>query len=101
MPGGISLQQVHKNGAGRQTPCIALPPPFNMQNPETPPIPLTREEIASVREKARAGNLPTLETLRRFIASTRKSWLAKPVEKTQGKSRVKKEPPSEKEIDFF
>lgn len=68
---------------------------------QTHPIPLTRDEIAAVRENARAGRLPTLETLRRFIASTRKSWLAKPAEKTQGKSRTVKPVVTEKDVDFF
>lgn len=62
---------------------------------------LTKEEAAQARADASAGRPPSLETLRRFVATIRKSWTAKPPEKTQGKSRVKAPTVDENQIDFF
>jgi hypothetical protein len=61
----------------------------------------SREELAAHRAAAAKGEIPSLEIVRKFIASIRRSWLAKPVEKTQGKSRVIKTSPTEKDVDFF
>ena len=63
--------------------------------------PLTKAEADAARAEASAGRPPSLEILRRFIATIRKSWLAKPPEKTQGKSRTKAAPVDESQIDFF
>lgn len=67
----------------------------------TPPEPLSKAELASLRAQASQGVFPTLDTLRRVIHTIRKSWLAKPAEKTTGKSRVSKPKPDEAQIDFF
>lgn len=66
-----------------------------------PPEPLTKAELATLRAEASQGIFPTMDTLRRVIFTIRKSWAAKPVEKTQGKSRVSKPKPDEAQIDFF
>lgn len=63
--------------------------------------PLTKAEADAARAEASAGRPPSLEILRRFIATIRKSWLAKPAEKTQGKNRTKAAPVDENQIDFF
>ena len=63
--------------------------------------PLTKAEADAARSAAAAGRPPSLETLRRFIATIRKSWLAKPPEQTKGKSRDKKPLVDENQIDFF
>lgn len=63
--------------------------------------PLTKAEADALRASAAAGNPPTLETLRRFIATIRKNWTAKPEAQTKGKSRDKKKPLDENQIDFF
>lgn len=63
--------------------------------------PLSKDEAAQARADASAGRPVSLETLRRFIATIRKNWTAKPAEKTQGKSRTKAAPPDENQIDFF
>ena len=65
------------------------------------PDKLTPAELASLRARAAAGEIPTLEICRLFIASIRKSWLAKPDAQTKGKSRTKKVIPDENQIDFF
>jgi len=68
----------------------------------TDPItPLTKDEAAQARADASAGRSVTLETLRRFIATIRKNWSAKPPEQTKGKSRTKAAPVDENQIDFF
>lgn len=66
-----------------------------------PPEPLTKSEAETLRARASAGELPSLESLRRFIATIRKNWTAKPEAQTKGKSRDKKKPPDENQIDFF
>lgn len=66
-----------------------------------PITPLTKDEAAQARADASAGRPVTLETLRRFIATIRKSWSAKPPEQTKGKSRTKAAPVDENQIDFF
>lgn len=68
-------------------------------NSETPP--LTRQELAHYRQEAAAGRLPSLEIIRRFIATIRKGWTSKPEEKTKGKSRTKAPTVTEDKIDFF
>lgn len=70
-----------------------------MSEPYFPP--LSKSEQAEARARASAGEMPSLETLRRFVATVRKSWLAKPDTQTKGKSRDKKPAPDDKQIDFF
>lgn len=63
--------------------------------------PLTKGEADTLRARGSAGEMPSLESLRRFVATIRKSWLSKPDSQTKGKSRDKKAPPSEDQVDFF
>lgn len=69
----------------------------------TPPeiLPLSKAEADQARAEASAGRPPSLEILRRFIATIRKNWTAKPPEQTKGKSRDKKPVVDENQIDFF
>ncbi len=67
----------------------------------SPIEPLSKSEADALRARAAAGEPPSFESLRRFIATIRKSWLAKPDAQTKGKSRDKKAPPSEDQVDFF
>ena len=61
----------------------------------------SKEELAAHRAAAARGVIPSLETVRKFIASIRKTWAAKPDVQTKGKSRNKKDKPDEAQIDFF
>jgi hypothetical protein len=63
--------------------------------------PLSKTEAAEARARASAGEMPSLDLLRRFVATIRQSWLAKPDAQTKGKSREKKPSPDDKQIDFF
>lgn len=65
------------------------------------PQPLSKDEAAALRASTAAGNPPTLDILRRFIATIRKTWTAKPDAQTKGKSRDKKPVADENQIDFF
>lgn len=67
----------------------------------TTPEPLSKAEAAEARARASAGEMPSLEILRRFVATIRKSWTAKPDSQTKGKSRNKKPAPDDKQINFF
>lgn len=58
-------------------------------------------ELATHREAAARGSIPSLEVCAKFIRSIRKTWNAMPKAKTTGKSRVKKEKPDERQVDFF
>ena len=67
-----------------------------------PFLPFTKEEKLLAQAAAMRGEIPSFETVGRYIATIRKNWAAKPLEKTQGKSRVTKAPPKdESQIDFF
>lgn len=72
-----------------------------MLNP-LPPQPLTEDERKTLIARAASGEIPTLETCRRFIATIRQSILSKP-KKTEAakKSRTKKAVVSEDQLDFF
>ena len=67
------------------------------------PIPLSDDERKALTAKAAAGEIPTLEICRRFIATIRKSLAAAPKRTEKGnKSRNKKAETSEDDIkDFF
>jgi hypothetical protein len=62
--------------------------------------PFTPSELQTHRASALKGIQPTLETVRRFILTIRTGWAAKPKEKTEGKSRVKKKAASEAQEDL-
>lgn len=67
----------------------------------TDPLPLTKEEIQSLRASAARGIIPTLEQVRRYVATTRKSYLAAE-QKSKPKDRTAKPPPpTDAQIDFF
>lgn len=69
---------------------------------KSPPIPLSEAERAFHQAEAEKGNFPSLEIVRRFVATIRTSIRSNPIklEKT-AKTRNKKPDASEKEIDFF
>lgn len=67
------------------------------ENPE----PFSKDEIAHHRAAAANGIIPSLETVRRYIATIRKSWASKPEAQRTGKSRNSKPKPDESQIDFF
>lgn len=64
--------------------------------------PLSPQEKAHYTAEASAGRTPSLEIIRRFIATIRKSFTANPNlgEKSQ-KPRTAKAKPDDKQIDFF
>jgi len=64
--------------------------------------PLTPAEKAHYTAEASAGRTPSLEIVKRFILTIRKSFTANPNlgEKSQ-KSRTAKAKPDDKQIDFF
>lgn len=74
-----------------------------MTSPDFPDtiLPLSKSEADALRARASAGEMPTLEALRRFVRTIRKNWTSKPDATTKGKSRDKKPLPDEKQIDFF
>lgn len=69
---------------------------------QAPPIPLTEDERKHYQSLAEKGTPPTLDIVRRFIATIRKSILSSPkkVEKTKT-SRNKKPAVNEDQVDFF
>jgi hypothetical protein len=69
---------------------------------QSPAIPLTEAERAHYQAEAERGNPPSLEIVRRFVATIRKSITESPIklEKT-AKSRNKKVELTEDQIDFF
>lgn len=68
----------------------------------TDPRTLTREEVSSLQARAAKGELPSLDEIRDFIHTTRVSFLANAAaQKSAAKSRVKKPPVDESQIDFF
>jgi hypothetical protein len=63
--------------------------------------PLSKEEIAALQNRAAMGIIPTLEEIRRYIASTRISYLAAE-SKSKPKDRIKKpDTKDDTQIDFF
>lgn len=71
-----------------------------MTTPQVHDEPLSPEELAAHRAAAASGKIPSLEICRRFVLNIRKNWLAKPEEKTKGKSRTVKAKPDEN-LEFF
>lgn len=75
-----------------------------METPEpvTPAVPLTREEIAHYRALAEKGETPSLDIVRRFVATIRKTFNSTPkaVEKSKV-SRNTKPKLTEDQLDFF
>ncbi len=68
----------------------------------TPPVPLTTDERKTLIARAAAGEIPTLETCRRFIATIRSSISLTPAKTAKAaKSRTKVSPTTEDQIDFF
>lgn len=65
-----------------------------------PSLPLSREELKALREKASRGVSLSLEETRLFVLSTRKSYLAAET-KSSPKDRVKKTGADDAQIDFF
>lgn len=68
----------------------------------TDPRTLSREEVSSLQARAARGEIPSLDEIRDFIHTTRVSFLANAAAvKASGKSRTKKTPVDESQIDFF
>lgn len=72
----------------------------NLNEPED--LPLSPSEIAHHRAQAAMGKTPSLNIIRRFIITIRKTFSASPAktEKAQ-KPRTAKAKPDESQIDFF
>lgn len=72
-------------------------------NDQTPPQPLTETERAHYQAEAEKGNYPTLEIVRRFIATIRTSIKNSPIKLAKtAKTRNKKAEASEEDVgDFF
>lgn len=72
-------------------------------NDQTPPIPLTESERLHFQAEAEKGKYPTLEIVRRFIATIRKSIKESPVKLAKtAKTRNKKPEVTEDDVkDFF
>lgn len=70
--------------------------------PPSPPeiLPLSREEIRALQIRASKGETPSLEEIRRYIASTRVSYLSAE-SRTKPKIRTRKAEPDENQLDFF
>jgi hypothetical protein len=71
----------------------------------TEPRTLSRDERIALQAACAAGKIPTLDEIRDYIHTTRVSFLArKAADDARGKvtkSRVKKTPVDENQIDFF
>lgn len=69
---------------------------------QTPVVPLTEAERAHYQAEAEKGIFPSLEIVRRFVATIRKSITESPIkmEKT-AKTRNKKLELTEDQVDFF
>jgi hypothetical protein len=64
-------------------------------------LPLSKLEISSLQARAAKGEIPTLEEVRRYVASTRVSYLAAET-RSKPKDRTAKAPkPDDRQIDFF
>jgi hypothetical protein len=69
---------------------------------QTPPVPLTEAERLHYQAEAAKGKIPTLDIVRRFIATIRKNITESPIKLAKtAKSRNKKTPPDEAQVDFF
>jgi hypothetical protein len=69
---------------------------------EGPAKPLSPAEAAAYRAKAAAGETPSLDIVRRFIATIRKTFAASPAKTAKaGKTRNAKPKPDESQMDFF
>ena len=65
------------------------------------PSPLSRAEIAALQARAARGEIPTLEEVRLYVASTRVSYLAAESQ-SKPKDRTAKPPKGDdRQIDFF
>lgn len=70
-----------------------------MDNPE--PIPFTKTELAAARAAAE-HTTPDLGTVRRFIATIRKTFTSSPKAVAKSKTtRTKAKPITEDQMDFF
>jgi hypothetical protein len=68
----------------------------------TPPVPLTEDERKHYPAEAEKGKYPTLDIVRRFIATIRTSIKNSPVKTAKTKvSRNKKPVVDETQVDFF
>ena len=69
----------------------------------TPPEPLSPSELALYRAQAAKGETPSLEIIRRFIATIRKNFLASPRAVEKGKTTRNAKPPkaTDDQVDFF
>jgi hypothetical protein len=64
--------------------------------------PLTAAEQAHYRSLAARGETPSLDIIRRFIATIRKTFSASPIKvEKASKTRNAKPKPDESQIDFF
>lgn len=69
---------------------------------QTPPEPLSIEEQAHYRKKAELGETPTLDIVRRWVATMRKSILASPTKTANAKKgRNKKVVATEDDVGKF
>jgi hypothetical protein len=71
-----------------------------MENHPLSDVPFSKEEIAALRESAGKGKIPTLLDVRRYVLSTRISYMAIEA-KVKPKDRTKKPTVDENQIDFF
>lgn len=69
---------------------------------QSPPQPLTEDERKHYQAAAEKGIFPTLEIVRRYIATIRKSITNSPAKLVKtAKTRNKKPEISEDQVDFF
>ena len=65
-------------------------------------VPFSREELAALRARAEKGDIPSLDEIRRFVHTTRVSYLAA---ESRGKPKSRTAKPkadeSDAQIDFF
>lgn len=70
--------------------------------PEDNPLPLSETERAHYQAEAEKGKYPSLEIVRRFIATIRNSIKTSPVKMAKtAKTRVKKADATEEDVDKF
>jgi len=65
------------------------------------PRTLSRDERIALQARCAAGEIPTLDEIRDYIHTTRVSYLARAEKAKAQKSRVKKPPVDESQVDFF
>jgi hypothetical protein len=71
-------------------------------NDPTPPIPLTEAERLHYQSEAEKGKYPTLEIVRRFIATIRTSIKNSPAKLAKtAKTRTKKAEATDEDIEGF